>query len=89
MYVDDIPSPPDCLHGAFIYSTEPLARVKGISVKSHPQPSAVISVKDIPKEGENIGCMALFGTEPLFADDHTRFAGDYIAFVVISHLPCY
>lgn len=86
VYVDDIPSPLNCLHGAFIYSTKPLARVKGISFKSHPQPAevaAVISVKDIPKEGENVGSMAMFGSEPLFADDLTRFAGDVIALVVI------
>ncbi|CAA0833538.1 Benzaldehyde dehydrogenase (NAD(+ [Striga hermonthica] len=85
VFVDDIPSPPKCLHGAYIYSTKPVARVKGISFKSHPQQAeafAVISVKDIPKEGENVGSMAMFGSEPLFADDVTRFAGDLIAFVV-------
>ncbi|KAK6163985.1 hypothetical protein DH2020_000849 [Rehmannia glutinosa] len=85
VYVDDIPSPPNCLHGAFICSTKPLARVKGITFKSHPQPAevaAVISVKDIPREGENIGSMAMFGSEPLFADDLARFAGDLIALVV-------
>ncbi|KAL0419431.1 UNVERIFIED_CONTAM: Abscisic-aldehyde oxidase [Sesamum radiatum] len=81
MYVDDIPSPPNCLHGAFICSTRPVARVKSISFKSN-QPTDVISVKDIPREGENIGCMAMFGSEPLFADDLTRFAGDLIGFVV-------
>ncbi|KAL0459046.1 UNVERIFIED_CONTAM: Aldehyde oxidase 4 [Sesamum latifolium] len=82
MYVDDIPSPPSCLHGAFICSTRPVARVKSISFKSN-QPTDVISVKDIPREGENIGCLAMFGPEPLFADDLiTRFAGDLIAFVV-------
>ncbi|KAL0435242.1 UNVERIFIED_CONTAM: Aldehyde oxidase 4 [Sesamum radiatum] len=81
MYVDDIPSPPNCLHGAFIYSTRPVARVKSISFKSN-QPTDVISIKDIPREGENIGCLSMFGSEPLFADDLTRFAGDLIAFVV-------
>ncbi|KAI3461217.1 hypothetical protein Pfo_017880 [Paulownia fortunei] len=85
IFVDDIPSPPNCLHGALICSTKPLARVKGISFKSNPQPTgiaAVISVKDIPKGGENIGGMAYFGSEPLFAGDVARFAGDVIAFVV-------
>ncbi|KAL6564919.1 aryl-alcohol oxidase 3 [Orobanche minor] len=85
VYVDDIPSPPNCLHGAFICSTKPVARVKGISFKYHPEPSevaAVISVKDIPREGENIGSLSMFGAEPLFAGDITRFAGDIIAFVV-------
>ncbi|CAA0805951.1 Abscisic-aldehyde oxidase [Striga hermonthica] len=85
IYVDDIPSPPNCLHGAFVCSTKPVARVKGISFKSHPQQAevaAVISVKDIPKEGENVGSMTVLGVEPLFADDVTRFAGDLVAFVV-------
>ncbi|KAL7152035.1 hypothetical protein ABFS83_04G070400 [Erythranthe nasuta] len=85
VYVDDIPSPPDCLHGAFIYSTKPLARVRGVSFESHPKPteiSAVISVKDIPKDGKNVGSMAMFGTEPLFADGLAQFPGHLIAFVV-------
>ncbi|KAK4482767.1 hypothetical protein RD792_009935 [Penstemon davidsonii] len=87
VYVDDIPSPPNCLHGALIYSTKPLARVKSISFKSNSQANevaAVISVKDIPGEGENIGSLAMFGPEPLFAGDVTRCAGDLLAFVVAA-----
>lgn len=83
VYVDDIPSPTNCLHGAFICSTKPLARVKGIKLKPESTADgvcAVISFKDIP--GENIGCITGFGTEPLFADDFTRCAGQNIAFVV-------
>ncbi|KAF8403439.1 hypothetical protein HHK36_011543 [Tetracentron sinense] len=85
VYVDDIPSPKDCLHGAFIYSTRPLARVKGIKFKSGSLPdgvTGVISIKDIPKGGENIGARAMFGSEPLFADDITRYAGQPLGFVV-------
>ncbi|KAL2239999.1 UNVERIFIED_CONTAM: Indole-3-acetaldehyde oxidase [Sesamum indicum] len=85
VYVDDIPSPPNCLHGALICSTKPLVRVKGISFDAKPKPTgvaAVISTKDIPKGGENIGGTAFFGPEPLFAGDIARFAGDVIAFVV-------
>ncbi|KAG8388873.1 hypothetical protein BUALT_Bualt02G0170300 [Buddleja alternifolia] len=85
IYVDDMPSPSNCLYGAFICSTEPLARVKGISLDSNSQSAevaTVITVKDIPKEGENVGSMAMFGSEPLFADDVTRFAGDLLAVVV-------
>ncbi|KAL6202644.1 hypothetical protein ACLB2K_026350 [Fragaria x ananassa] len=72
VYVDDIPSPTNCLHGAFIYSTKPLVRVKGINVRTKPQPdgvSAVLSFKDIPNSGENVGSKTIFGSEPLFADD--------------------
>ena len=85
VYVDDIPSPKNCLHGAFIYSTKPLARVKGINFepKRHPGVAALISFKDIPKSGENIGSKTIFGTEPLFADDLTECAGQRLAFVVI------
>ncbi|RVW59088.1 Indole-3-acetaldehyde oxidase [Vitis vinifera] len=74
---------PHCPKALTSASTKPLARVKGI--KLNPKSvadgvSALISFKDIP--GENIGCKTIFGTEPLFADDFTRCAGEYIAFVV-------
>ncbi|KAM1000233.1 hypothetical protein ACFX2A_007004 [Malus domestica] len=84
VFVDDIPSPKYCLHGAFIYSTKPLARVKGIKFepKPHPGVGALISFKDIPKSGENIGSKTMFGTEPLFADDLTECAGQRLAFLV-------
>ncbi|GAB4859898.1 aryl-alcohol oxidase 3 [Ancistrocladus abbreviatus] len=84
VFVDDIPSPTNCLHGAFIYSTKPLARVNDIRFKSESPPDgviAIISFKDIPKGGENAGAK-LINTEPLFADDLTRCAGDRIALVV-------
>lgn len=91
VYVDDIPSPPHSLHGALIYSTKPLARVKGISFEAVPKPSGivdVISAKDIPQGGQNFGATALFGSEYLFAEDTTASAGDLIAFVVYetSHM---
>nr|XP_027081895.1 indole-3-acetaldehyde oxidase-like isoform X1 [Coffea arabica] len=84
-YVDDIPSPPNCLHGSFIYSTKPLARVKGVDLISNNQLSgvaALISYKDIPERGENVGSVTMLGFEPLFADDLTRCAGEPIALVV-------
>lgn len=85
VYVDDIPSPTNCLHGSFIYSTKPLARVKSIKFKPHPHPdavAAVITFKDIPEGGENIGSKTIFGTEPLFADELTQCAGQRLALVV-------
>nr|GMD24413.1 abscisic-aldehyde oxidase-like [Ipomoea batatas] len=84
VYVDDIPSPSNCLYGAFIYSTQPLAWVKGIKFKSDSVPdgvAAVITFKDIPTRGENIGSITMCGSEPLFADHLTRCAGDRIALV--------
>ncbi|KAH7541876.1 hypothetical protein FEM48_Zijuj02G0013900 [Ziziphus jujuba var. spinosa] len=88
VYVDDIPSPTNCLHGAFIYSTKPLAWVRSINVNLGPHPdgvAAVISHKDIPEHGENIGSHFSFGIEPLFADDLTQCAGQRLACVVIPY----
>ncbi|CAN4123176.1 unnamed protein product [Withania somnifera] len=85
VYVDDIPSPPNCLYGAFIYSTRPLAGVKGIHFGSNSLPdgvTAIITFKDIPSRGDNVGSKTIFGPEPLFANDLARYAGDRIAFVV-------
>ncbi|KAF9613852.1 hypothetical protein IFM89_012400 [Coptis chinensis] len=85
VFVDDIPPPKDCLYGAFIYSTRPLAWVKGIGFRVPSLPDGVlkvISYKDIPEGGENVGSKSLFGSEPLFADDLTRFAGQPVGFVV-------
>ncbi|CAK9314080.1 unnamed protein product [Citrullus colocynthis] len=84
-YVDDIPSPTNCLYGAFIYSTKPLAQVKGFTFPSKSQPErviAVISTGDIPVGGHNIGARTMFGDEILFADKLTECAGQPLAFVV-------
>lgn len=85
-----MPSPKDCLHGAFICSTKPLAHVKHIEFKSTAASQrvlTVISVKDIPKGGINIGSQTKFGSEPLFADDVTLYAGQPLGFVVSIFLP--
>ena len=83
--MDDIPSPKDCLYGAFIYSTRPLAHIKGINFKSSlasKQLVTVISFQDIPKGGQNIGSMYMFGTEPLFPSSLTEYAGQPLGLVV-------
>ncbi|MCD7449396.1 aryl-alcohol oxidase 2 [Datura stramonium] len=54
---NDIPSPPNCLHGAFIYSTKPLAGVKGIQLEPGQLTDGVTSIitfKDIPSGGANV-----------------------------------
>lgn len=95
IYVDDIPSPKDSLHGAFIYSTKPLARVNGVRYESESLPDGVVdlvSYKDIPHEGKNIGAETILGTDLLFADELTRCAGERIALVVstlIFHCPAF
>nr|CAB3492938.1 unnamed protein product [Digitaria exilis] len=86
IYVDDIPAPKDCLYGAFIYSTHPHAQVKGIKFKSSLASEKVITVitaKDIPSGGENVGSSFLtFGDEALFADPVAEFAGQNIGVVI-------
>ena len=87
MYVDDIPSPKDCLYGAFIYSTRPHAHVKGINFKPSLASEKVITVitaKDIPSGGENVGTsLMMLGDEALFADPVAEFAGQNIGVVVM------
>nr|QPD79368.1 aldehyde oxidase 2 [Impatiens walleriana] len=82
VFVDDIPSPTDCLHAAFICSTKPLARVKRVKTIPEFLPVDVISYKDIPKGGANVGAKTVFGPEPLFADELTSAAGQPLALVV-------
>ncbi|XP_010417869.1 PREDICTED: abscisic-aldehyde oxidase-like isoform X3 [Camelina sativa] len=86
VFVDDIPTLPNCLHGAFVYSTECLAKIKSIRFREkNVTPSGVFALltsKDIPKQGQNIGSKTVFGTGPLFADELTQFAGQRIALVV-------
>jgi hypothetical protein len=86
IYVDDIPAPKDCLYGAFIYSTHPHAHVKGINFKSSLASQKVITVitaKDIPSGGENVGSSIMQGDEALFADPVAEFAGQNIGVVVM------
>ncbi|XP_010520494.1 PREDICTED: indole-3-acetaldehyde oxidase isoform X2 [Tarenaya hassleriana] len=85
VYVDDIPSPENCLYGAFIYSTKPLARIKGIRFNQDSVPEGVLGIvtyKDIPKGGVNVGTKGFFASDHLFADGITRYVGDRIAFVI-------
>lgn len=86
-YVDDIPSPANCLHAAFVCSTKSLARVNDIKLDPNTQAdevTTVISYKDIPLSGTNIGHKTIFGTGPLFADEVTECVGQYLALVVMS-----
>jgi indole-3-acetaldehyde oxidase len=87
VYVDDIPAPKDCLYGAFIYSTHPHAHVKGVNFNSSLASQKIITVitaKDIPSGGQNIGSSFLMlGDEVLFADPDAEFAGQNIGVVVM------
>ncbi|KQK12817.1 probable aldehyde oxidase 2 isoform X2 [Brachypodium distachyon] len=86
VYVDDIPAPKDCLYGAFIYSTHPHAHIKSVNFKSSlasQKVITVISAKDIPNDGANIGSsFPMFGDEALFGDPVSEFAGQNIGIVI-------
>ena len=91
MYVDDIPAPKDCLYGAFIYSTHPHAHIKSISFRSSlasQKVITVISAKDIPVGGKNVGSgFRMLGEEALFGDPVSEFAGQNIGIVVPTSEP--
>ncbi|KAF0907925.1 hypothetical protein E2562_022313 [Oryza meyeriana var. granulata] len=85
LYVDDIPSPKDCLHGAIVYSIKPLAHVKSIELNSSLEQLktvVIVTAKDIPKGGSNVGANTIFGPEPLFGDPVTQCAGEPLGIVV-------
>ncbi|KAK1604793.1 hypothetical protein QYE76_028466 [Lolium multiflorum] len=86
VYVDDIPAPKDCLYGAFIYSTHPHAHIKGVDFKSSlaaQKVITVISAKDIPAGGKNVGSrFPMIGEEALFSDPVSEFAGQNIGVVI-------
>jgi indole-3-acetaldehyde oxidase len=88
VYVDDIPAPKDCLYGAFIYSTHPHAHIKGVNFKSSLAAQnviTVISAKDIPAGGKNIGSsFPGLGEEALFGEPVSEFAGQNIGVVVLT-----
>ncbi|KAL6647006.1 hypothetical protein ACP70R_014443 [Stipagrostis hirtigluma subsp. patula] len=85
VFVDDIPSPKDCLYGAFVYSTKPLAHVKSMELDpSLKQMKTVtfVTVNDIPEGGSNVGANTIFGPEPLFGDPITQCAGEPLGVVI-------
>lgn len=85
VYVDDIPAPENCLYGAFVYSTMPLARINGIRFKQNGVPEGVLGIityRDIPQGGKNIGTNGFFTSDLLFAEEITHCAGQIIAFLV-------
>nr|CAB3452602.1 unnamed protein product [Digitaria exilis] len=85
VYVDDIPAPKNCLYGEFIYSTKPFAYVKSIKFKSSLASEKIINVvsaKDIPSGGENIGSSFIFGDEQLFGYPIAEYAGQALGIVI-------
>ena len=81
VFVDDIPSPKDCLYGAFVYSTKPLAHVKSIELDT-----SVEQIKNTTVVTVNVGAGTVFGFEPLFCEPLTQCAGGPLGVVVCKLL---
>lgn len=65
-----------------------MARIKRVGFIGNVLPVgvlAVITFKDIPHAGQNVGYISMFGTGLLFADEVTICAGQIIALVVSSN----
>jgi len=80
-YADDL-EVPDMLHGAFVWSGVPRARIKSMDfseVEKAPGVVRVITHKDVP--GHN-GFGLLQQDQPVFCYDEVRFIRDMIALVV-------
>ncbi|KAG0601086.1 hypothetical protein M758_11G082900 [Ceratodon purpureus] len=88
VYVDDIPSPPHCLHAALVLSSEPYANLKGFDTEAalkSPGAVAYISLKDIPTGGKNVGYLIdapETETEVLFPEDITGYVGQPLGVMV-------
>lgn len=91
IFVDDIPSPENCLCAAFVYSHEALAKVQHVDVESAlkaPGTVAFVSHGDIPPSGKNIGINAGgVAQEKLFATELVEFVGHLLGVMVrVCHL---
>ncbi|GLJ32809.1 hypothetical protein SUGI_0660680 [Cryptomeria japonica] len=87
VFVDDIPSPDNCLYGAFVYSKKALALIKKVDVKDaleSPSVVSYISYSDIPKQGKNISVDGWYGEEILFAEDTVECFGQPIGLMVAN-----
>ena len=86
-YVDDIPTPRDCLHLAFGLSTIASGRIESIdlsAVRSAPGVSAVLTADDLPFEND---VSPSIHDEPLLSDGSVHYLGQPIYLVVAnSHL---
>ena len=78
VYLDDIPTPTDCLSVYIAYSSHAHAQIKSLdltAVKACPGVAAVFSVADIPGRND---VSPIFGDDPIFADGLVEYAGQSI-----------
>ena len=74
IYLDDIPTPADCLSVYIAYSSHAHAQIKNLdltAVKTCPGVVAVLSVADIPGIND---VSPIFGDDPIFADSLVEYA---------------
>lgn len=82
IYVDDIPNPADCLHGAYVMSSIPAGKIKSIDFSralKHPGVIDVVSAEDI-RGLNSVG--DVWKDEPVFADKEVRYVGQPIAMIL-------
>ncbi|KAJ7562480.1 hypothetical protein O6H91_03G070700 [Diphasiastrum complanatum] len=85
VYVDDIPSPSDCLYASFVCSEKALGKIKKIKVDNalaSPGVVSFVSALDIPSSGQNIGSSTPFSNEKLFATDIVEYIGHPVGLIV-------
>lgn len=85
--MDDIPSPENCLHGAFVYSQEAFAKVQHIDLKAALESAGIVtyvSAQDVPPGGKNVLAANIFHQEPLFATDVVKYVGHLLGVVVCT-----
>ena len=83
-YIDDIPLPKNCLHGALVLSdiasgtitSMDLREVRKLDFSCH-----VITAKDIPGKND---IAPIFSDEPILADKNVTYIGQPIALVLAS-----
>ncbi|XP_062502119.1 xanthine dehydrogenase/oxidase-like [Corticium candelabrum] len=85
-YVDDIPTYPNEVHGAFILSTQANARLLSMDVSkalSMPGVIQILGANDIPHGGVNNWYdSSATCVEPVFANDTVSFAGQALGLVI-------
>ncbi|MCO5559168.1 hypothetical protein L7F22_012762 [Adiantum nelumboides] len=85
VYVDDVPSPDQCLFAAFVLSTKAAAKIKQVDPRqalTSPGAVAFISADDIPGGGANVGGALFLSLESLFAEGFAEYVGHPLGIMV-------
>lgn len=87
LYTDDIPTPSNTLHGAFVLSSQPLAKLVSIDASAALQAEGVVSfvsAKDIPSDRNSISVEPVPWSwhEPVFADDKVIYNGQPVGLIL-------